>query len=179
MASSRIRSVLIVDDDQTVLSSCARSLRRDRRVVFVASDANTAREQAEVSRLDAAIIDLRLGMTSGLDLIRDLKRAHPNLRIALVSGYLSIATTIMAVRAGADTVLAKPISPREIIRHLENPTAREPDLDETPTLETVEWEHISRVMADTNGNLSEAARRLGIYRQSLQRRLRKKEKAGR
>jgi two-component system, response regulator RegA len=66
------------------------------------------------------------------------------------------------------------------VRHLEEGTTPEPDIHETPSLERVEWEHINRVVADTKGNLSEAARRLGIYRQTLQRRLqRKPPKAGR
>ena len=179
-SSRAIRSVLIVDDDRNLLSACARSLRRGRKV-FIATNASTARKIARVRRtLDAAIADLRLGMTTGIDLVRELKREQPDMLIAMVSGYLSVAAAMAAVRAGADAVLSKPISPRAILRHLEAGTTPEPNLDETPTLARVEWEHISRVLADTDGNISEAAHRLGLYRQTLQRRLRKKPpKAGR
>ena len=129
---------------------------------------------------DAAIVDLRLGEESGIDLIRDLRRLHPDVKIALLSGYLSVTVTMAAVKAGAEVVLSKPVGAREIVRHLEEGTTPEPNIHETPSLERVEWEHINRVVADTKGNLSEAARRLGIYRQTLQRRLqRKPPKAGR
>ena len=178
-SSRAVRSVLIVDDDRNLLAACARSLQRGRKV-FIATNAATARKIARVETLDAAIVDLRLGMTTGIDLVRDLKREQPTMLIALVSGYLSVPAAMAAVRAGADAVLSKPISPRTIIRHLEDGTTPEPDLDYTPTLADVEWEHISRVLADTDGNISEAAHRLGLYRQTLQRRLRKKPpKAGR
>ena len=175
----RVRSVLIVDDDKSVLQSCARSLKAERKV-YTTSDPARARTLISSFKPDAAIIDLRIGTTSGLDLIRDLRRLHPDVKVALMSGYLSVTVTMAAVRAGADVVLSKPVGAREIVRHLEEGTTPEPDIHETPTLERVEWEHMNRVVADTKGNLSEAARRLGIYRQTLQRRLhRTPPKAGR
>jgi two-component system response regulator RegA len=175
MATSRVRSVLVVDDDQSVLTACTRSLRRERKV-YTADNALSARHIARSARPDAVIVDLRLGTGNGLDLIYDLKSDRPDVRVALVSGYLSITIAMQAVKAGAETVLVKPISPREIVRHIEEGTTPEGDVLATPTLERVEWEHISRVVADTNGNISEAARRLGVYRQTLQRRLRKPPK---
>ncbi len=174
----RVRSVLIVDDDRTVLRSCERSLKSERKV-YTAPDTASAIAVVRALKPDAAIVDLRIGDKSGLDLIRELLRLHPSLKIAMLSGYLSVAVTMAAVKAGAELVLSKPIGAREIIRYLEEGTAPEPDIYETPTLQRVEWEHINRVVADADGNLSEAARRLGIYRQTLQRRLHKKPpKAG-
>jgi len=117
-------------------------------------------------------VDLRLGNASGIDLIRELKRDLPDLMVVLCSGYLSVAAAVAAVRAGADIVVFKPITFREILQRIEEST-EEPDLEDTPTLARAEWEHIMRVLADCNGNVSMAARRLGIYRSSLQRRLRK------
>jgi two-component system response regulator RegA len=69
-------------------------------------------------------------------------------------------------------VLFKPIHPTEIVRRLPQLDVEEPAYV-TPTLARAEWEHIQRVLLDCDGNVSEAARRLGILRQSLQRRLRK------
>jgi two-component system, response regulator RegA len=158
-----------------VLAACTRSLRRERKV-YTADNALAARHIARSQRPDVVIVDLRLGTGNGLDLIHDLKADRPEVRIALVSGYLSITIAMQAVKAGAETVLVKPISPKEIVRHIEEGTTPEGDINATPTLERVEWEHISRVVADTNGNISEAARRLGVYRQTLQRRLRKPPK---
>ncbi len=175
----RVRSVLIVDDDRTVLQSCERILKAERKV-YATTDPAHARTLVRMHKPDAAIIDLRLGDESGLDLICDLRKLHPGVKIAMLSGYLSVTVTMAAVKAGAELVLSKPFGPREIIRHLEEGTSPEPDIYETPTLQRVEWEHINRVVADADGNLSEAARRLGIYRHTLQRRLNKKPpKAGR
>jgi two-component system response regulator RegA len=106
-------------------------------------------------------------------LIRELRDANSQLAIALCSGYLSVDVTVAAVRAGADVIAFKPITFREIIERLDEAAAEEPDLDDTPSLARAEWEHIMRVLADCDGNVSAAARRLGIYRSSLQRRLRK------
>lgn len=165
--------MLIVDDDESVLAACARSLKRERQV-YATPDPARARQIAKSFKPDAAIVDLRIGDESGIDLIRDLKRLHPEILIALISGYLSVTVTMAAVRAGAEVVLSKPIGPKEIVRHIEEGTTPDPDINETPTLERVQWEHISRVVADTQGNLTHAARRLGIGRQTLQRWLQRK-----
>jgi two-component system response regulator RegA len=168
-----IRNVLVVDDDETLLASWRRTISRDRTVA-TASDPATARQIAESQEFDLAIIDLRLGTSSGLELIRQLKREQPEILIVLCSGYLSVATAVSGVHAGADVVVFKPITFREILANLEKHEQEQlPELEDTPTLARAEWEHIMRVLADCNNNVSEAARRLGIYRSSLQRRLRK------
>jgi len=163
-------SVLVVDDDEQVLRAWKRTARE--RNVFTASDATTARHLAHTERPDLVIVDLRLGNASGIDLIRELKHDLPDLVLALCSGYLSVAVAVAAVRAGAEIVVFKPITLPEILQRFEDST-NEPDPADTPTLARAEWEHIMRVLADCNGNVSRAARRLGIYRSSLQRRLRK------
>jgi two-component system response regulator RegA len=121
---------------------------------------------------DFVVADIRLGSECGLDLIEALRHAHPGCTIALVSAYLSVALTAVAVRKGAHVVLFKPVHPTEILRRLPA-LAADDHAWRTPTLARAEWEHIQRVLRDCNGNVSEAARRLGILRQSLQRRLRK------
>jgi two-component system response regulator RegA len=167
-----IRTVLAVDDDETLLAALARSLGRDRTILTATTPA-AARALAKSKRPDLAIVDMRLGRESGIELVRNLKSDSPNTVIALVSGYLSVESTVAAVRAGADVILCKPVTAREILRRVERGMPDEPDRRETPTLARAESEHIARVMADCHGNISEAARRLGIYRSSLQRRLRK------
>ncbi|HWU89396.1 MAG TPA: response regulator [Kofleriaceae bacterium] len=167
-----IRSVLAVDDDEHILAGYRRGFGRER-TVFATTDPAAARAFVKDDGCDLAVVDLRLRGESGIALTRDLKRDCPDLLVALCSGYLSVEIAVAAMHAGADAVLFKPVTAREIIRRLEQGPAQEPDLDETPTLARAEWEHITRVLADCNGNVSAAARRLGIYRSSLQRRLRK------
>jgi two-component system response regulator RegA len=166
-----IQTVLAVDDDESVLTALARTIGR-QRTVFTASDATSATKLARCEQPDLAIVDLRLGSSSGLDLVRTLKEESPGTVIALVSGYLSIELTVVAVRAGADFVISKPVTGREILRRVEG-GGETPSLDETPTLAAALSEHVARVISDCHGNVSEAARRLGICRSSLQRRLRR------
>lgn len=140
--------------------------------VVTAKDAATALKVAREARPQLAIVDLRLGGDSGVKLIPELKREHPKMSIALCSSYLSVVSAVAAVQAGADHVLAKPYSIKDALRWVKGEVVPE-DLQETPTLERVEWEHIMRVLADCEGNQSAAARRLGIYRSTLRRRIRK------
>lgn len=167
-----IRTILVVDDDATIVGSWRRSAGSER-TVHAAHDHNGVQRLLSQHSFDLAIVDLRIGSTSGIDIVRELRDYSSELPIALCSGYLSVDVTVAAVRAGADIIAFKPITLREILQRLEENANAEPDLEETPTLARAEWEHIMRVLADCDGNVSAAARRLGIYRSSLQRRLRK------
>jgi two-component system response regulator RegA len=165
-------AVLVVDDDEPWLRACERGFRRLGRTVRTTTTVAGALASANEQSPDLVVADLRIGGESGIDLIEPLRQAHPSCTIVIVSAYLSVALTAAAVRKGAHGVLFKPVHPSEIVRQL-------PQADDashawvTPTLARAEWEHMNRVLLDCNGNVSEAARRLGILRQSLQRRLRK------
>ena len=173
MGKSRpIRTVLVVDDDETIITSWRRGAGSER-TVHAAKDEDNALKLIAKHDFDLAIVDLRIGATSGIDVVRMLRDHSPELPIALCSGYLSIDVTVAAVRAGADIIAFKPITFREVLQRLEENESEAVDLEDTPTLARAEWEHIMRVLADCEGNVSAAARRLGIYRSSLQRRLRK------
>lgn len=141
-------------------------------MVHGARDPGSALRLARAHEFDLAIVDLRLGRASGIELVRDLRAEVPDLLIALCSGYVSVDVTVAAIRAGANAVVYKPTTFKEVLRRVQRP-ADEPDLTDTPTLARAEWEHMMRVLEDCHGNVSAAARRLGIFRSSLQRRLRK------
>lgn len=164
-------AVLLVDDDELFIQSCVRGFRGLGGEVRATGCVDRALVLAAERQPDLVITDVRLAGESGLDLIEPMRRAHPRCTLVVVSAYLSVALAVAAIRKGADLALFKPIHPAEIMRHVEGVDAR--PACETPTLARAEWEHMSRVLADCNGNVSEAARRLGILRQSLQRRLRK------
>lgn len=172
LEQTKIKSVLVLDDDERMLSAMARTLRHSRRV-FTATTSSEAAAVARREKPDLIVVDLRLGSQSGLDIVRELKAEMPSSMFALVSGYLTVDSTVAAVRAGADVVLTKPVTGGEIVRRVEDQATEALDNDTTPTLAQAESEHIARVMTDCNGNISEAARRLGIFRSSLQRRLRR------
>jgi two-component system, response regulator RegA len=169
-----VRSILIFDDDERVTNAIARSLGPNR-MVHRAHDLETALVLARRFTPDLVIVDLNLGDVSGIEVIRILKPELPDATVALISGYLSTDITVAAVKAGADVVMSKPISGKDLLRRVIDDVREAKAGTETPSLAQVEAEHIARVLHDCAGNISEAARRLGIYRSSLQRKLRKND----
>jgi two-component system response regulator RegA len=169
-------SILIIDDDAVFGQRLAASLSmRKFQAVYRPMPIQVSSLCQGVTH---AIVDLRLGEQSGLDLIEPLRQVGCS-RIIVLTGYGSIATAMEAVRRGAINFLCKPASIEEILKALFGEPLMRPhdelpsDSLPTPSLHEVEWEHIQRVLADSAGNISEAAKRLGLHRQSLQRKLRK------
>jgi len=170
-------SLLVVDDDATLRERLAVAFRRRGYEVRTAGNHGEALALAQQDSPELAVVDLRMPGPSGLELIRDLKAIDPETRIVVLTGYGSIATTIDAMRLGAVYYLQKPADADEIIAAFARGDA--PPLEQgssdfaVPSLDRVRWEHISRVLSDCGGNVSEAARRLGVHRRSLQRILQK------
>ena len=169
--------MLVVDDSYAFRERVARAFRERGFQVRTAANYSEAIVVAAEFRPDLAVVDLRMPGESGLRLIRELKQLHEPTRVLILSGFGSIATAIDAVRLGAVNFLPKPADADDILAAFERgqlPVAAPVEMEpETPSLARAEWEHIHRVLADCGGNVSEAARRLGIHRRSLQRKLRK------
>jgi two-component system response regulator RegA len=174
-------SYLIVDDDRPFRERLQRALIARGLSAHTAADHDEALAVAVRERPERAIVDLRMPERSGLEVVRSLRRALPDLRIVMLTGYGSFATAVDAVRLGAANFIAKPADADDILAAFER-AARPPltgvDSDyRAPSLARAEWEHLQRVLADSGGNVSEAARRLGIHRRSLQRKLTKRPPA--
>jgi two-component system response regulator RegA len=167
-----VREVLVIDDDEPWLRAAERGFRALGIAVHTTATRDDGLALAHRHHPDLAIVDVRLGRDAGLELLEPLRAALPSCCIVVLSAYLSVALAVAALRHGADLALFKPVHPAEIIRQVEHREAGIPPAV-TPTLARAEWEHIHRVLRDCDGNITEAARRLGIMRQSLQRRLRK------
>jgi two-component system response regulator RegA len=168
--------VLIVEDDAVLRARLARALRDRGLEVREAKDGAAALALAREDPPEHAVVDLRMPGLSGLDVVQGLKAIDPSTRIVVLTGYGSIATALEAVRLGAVDYLSKPADADQILAALgrdDAATAPAPDEAVTPSLARVEWEHINRVLADCGGNVSQAARLLGIHRRSLQRKLSK------
>ncbi|WLT31918.1 response regulator transcription factor [Geothrix sp. PMB-07] len=164
-------SLLLVDDDATYRERLAKAIAARGFEVRTAEDAEAAVALADADSPEYAVLDLRMPGESGLDLLRRLMAIDPTTKVLMLTGYGSIATALEAVRLGAVNYLTKPADVDDILAAFspERPVSEtSPDL-ETPSLARVEWEHIQRVLQDCDGNLSEAARRLGMHRRSLQR----------
>jgi len=122
------------------------------------------------------LLDLRMPAGNGLDMIERTKSLDPTIVIIILTGYGSIPTAMQALKLGADHYLSKPVDVDQILATYEELTAKSIDKQTpltVPSLARVEWEHIQRVLSDCSGNISQAARLLGIHRRSLQRKLSK------
>jgi two-component system response regulator RegA len=163
------RSVLVVDDDDVFRSRLARALSERG---FDAQGARSHEEAMELARAESpefAVVDLRLPGKSGIDTVRELKHLDPATTVVLLTGYGSIASAVEAVRLGAVQYLSKPVDVDQVLAAFDGAA---PAHDASvPSLARVEWEHINRVLTDCGGNISQAARLLGVHRRSLQRKL--------
>lgn len=122
------------------------------------------------------MVDLRMPGRGGLELVRALHALDASTRIIVLTGYGSIATAVEAVKLGAFNYLPKPADVDDLLLAFSRGPGEPGQVTEDfqpPTLARAEWEHIQRVLADCGGNISEAARRLGLHRRSLQRKLQK------
>lgn len=170
------RELLVVEDDDAFARSLQRSFERRGYHVLRASDLDGARAVLQAHRPGYAVVDLKLaGGASGLACVQLLHEHDPAMVIVVLTGYASIATAVEAVKLGARHYLAKPANTDDI----EAAFARaegdaEVELTERQTsIKTLEWERIHETLAETGFNISETARRLGMHRRTLARKLEK------
>ncbi len=173
------QSILLVDDSFVLRDRLAMAFEERGFRVSVAGTFDEGLAVFRQNPTDLAVLDLRMPGKPGLALLPELKRIRPDTKVLILSGFGSIATAIDAIRLGATNFLPKPADADDILNafarggsEVDVPAAEEEI--PVPTLAQAEWEHIHRVLADCGGNISEAARRLGIHRRSLQRKLRKR-----
>ncbi|WP_188236340.1 response regulator transcription factor [Sphingopyxis sp. LK2115] len=171
------RQLLIVEDDETFARTLKRSFERRGYDVFVADSPEAMDAVLTTARPGYAVVDLKLGSASGLACVQALRAADPAMRIVVLTGFASIATAVEAIKLGASYYLAKPSNTDDIEAAFEraegNPDAA---LDARPSsIKTVEWEHIHQTLVETGFNISETARRLGMHRRTLARKLEKRQ----
>lgn len=171
MSDPGARRLLLVDDDETFRERLARAFRDRGLEVAGAGSSTEALARARDFDPEFAVVDLRMPGPSGMDLVKELVQLVPGIRVVMLTGYGSIATALESVRRGAVDYLTKPADADQILAALEGRRETPPPPQSAPSLERVEWEHIQRVLADCGGNVSQAARVLGIHRRTLQRKL--------
>jgi len=168
---------LIIDDDDVFRNRLCRALTQRGWEVLSAESGDHGLILARDRSPDLALVDLRMPGTGGLDLIPELRATDSSMTIIVLTGYGSIPTTITAMKRGANHYMSKPADADQVLAayaNLQSADERTTELAvEVPSLARVEWEHMQRVMADCGGNVSQAARLLGIHRRSLQRKLSK------
>ncbi len=169
------RSLLIVDDDKPFLQRFARAMESRGFDVKTAESVAEGLAQVASSPPAFAVVDMRLGDGSGLDVISALKERRPDARGIVLTGYGNIATAVNAVKLGAVDYLAKPADADDVCAALTAKTGQKPEPPENPmSADRVRWEHIQRVYELCGRNVSETARRLSMHRRTLQRILAKR-----
>lgn len=168
-------SLLIVDDDKPFLDRLARAM--EGRGFAVETASSVAEGLAAVTKTPPAyaVVDMRLGDGSGLEVISALKDRRPDARGLVLTGYGNIATAVNAVKLGAIDYLSKPADADEVCAALKAGPGETPRLPENPmSADRVRWEHIQRVYELCGRNVSETARQLNMHRRTLQRILAKR-----
>lgn len=169
-------SLLLVDDDPIFNRVLTRALAQRGFAVASAHSLEEAQQRLGESVPEFAVLDLNVGGASGLKLIGVLKGANPGCRILVLTGYASITTAVDAIKLGATQYLAKPVDVDTIVAALDADAEPDPDAapDEPLSVSRLEWEHIQRVLAEHDGNISATARALKMHRRTLQRKLAKR-----
>src|SRR6202048_651860 len=169
------RSLLIVEDDKSFLQRLARAREGRGFAVTTAESVADGLTQVEKAAPAFAVVDMRLGDGSGLDVISALKARRPDARGIILTGYGNIATAVTAVKFGAVDYLAKPADADDVCAPLSAPPGHKAEPPANPmSADRVRWEHIQRVYELCGRNVSETARRLSMHRRTLQRILAKR-----
>lgn len=168
--------LLLVDDDQTFCSVLKPALEKRNFQVFVANDVKAGLDLAEQIEPECAVIDLRIGHDSGLEMVKKLISLDCNTQIVMLTGFASIATAVEAIKLGAIHYLTKPANADEIVSALyKNEGDSSVAINENPlSVKRLEWEHLQKVLMQHDGNISAAARALNMHRRTLQRKLEKR-----
>jgi len=172
-----MKQFLIVDDDVTFARVLARSLEKKNYPVYVANDAVKALSLLkEHLSMTHAVLDLKLAEGTGLQLLPQLLAIQPELKVVMLTGYASVATTVEAIKQGALNYLCKPASTEEILAAFDEEKNSSVELiEESPlSVDRVEWEYIQRQLQSHEGNIAATARALGMHRRTLQRKLQKR-----
>ena len=173
--SSPERVLIIVEDDSAFARTLKRSFERRDYRVLLAGDVQQTKDALKAETPGYAVVDLKLGNDSGLEAVQALHEHDPEMLIVVLTGFASIATAVNAIKLGACNYLVKPSKTDEI----EAAFQREPkDVSaplpgRTTSIKTLEWERIHETLVETGFNISEAARRLGMHRRTLARKLSK------
>ncbi len=169
-------NLLLAEDDEIFSFVMSRALAKHGYQVHIAHNRNEALLIIETIPLQFAILDLRLGNGSGMDLIEPLRHKHKGINIQILTGYGSIATAVEAIKKGANDYLIKPVDIHILLDSLAGKKNNYSNSqDSSPaSLKRLEWEHIQQVLKSCDWNITKAAHELGMHRRTLQRKLNKR-----
>ena len=115
--------LLIVDDELSVRDSLGKWFREEGYEVGTAENANEALTRLAEQRWDAALVDIKMHGTDGIELQRRMHEVDPELIVIIMTGYASVETAVTALKNGAYDYVTKPLDPDEIAHLMEKALA--------------------------------------------------------
>ena len=169
------KSLLIVDDDSPLRDRLARAMEKKGFKVTQADSVKQGTNQARNAPPAFAVVDLRLGDGSGLEVVKEIRELKKDSTVGMLTGYGNIPTAVAAVKAGVIDYIPKPTEADDVESALlALPESKAIPPENPMSADRVKWEHIHRVFELCNRNVSETARRLKMHRRTLQRILSKR-----
>ena len=166
-------NILVVDDDDVLRNRLEKSFLKRGFTVSIAADFDQAVTIVNQVQPELAVLDLKMPGKTGLELLKKIREISPETKVVILTGYGSITNAVETVKLGAVGYVTKPADADQVLAAFEDkPVTPTPEFT-PPSLAEAQWEHIQRVLAESGGNISEAARRLDIPRRTLQRKLKK------
>ena len=170
--------ILLIDDNEQYTRVLKRRFEQHTNLqVQCFTRASEALQFSANVPVSGILLDMMMQEETGLDFVEPLQARFSPVHLIVMTGYASIATTVTAMKRGATDYVAKPIAFKPLLAKLalsnkSNAETQSP-APAPLTAAQIEWEHIQRVLADNQGNISRTAEALGMHRRSLQRKLQK------
>ncbi|MCH8493083.1 MAG: response regulator [Idiomarina sp.] len=166
--------VLMIDDDEAFGRVMLRRLEHHGWIGKHCTSPEQALSEHKQENFTAILLDLNLSGASGLKYLAAIQQQWPQARVIILTGYASIATTVHAIKQGADDYLTKPVEINLLLKTLAG-DGEPPELSDEPvSVDALEWELIQRTLQEHDGNISATARALKMHRRTLQRKLQKR-----
>lgn len=107
-------NLLIVDDERAVREACREAATALGYRTTAAESAEHALRVIDAHNIDVVLLDLRLPGVGGLEVLRQLKKARPDIEIVVVTGHGTVESVVQAMKAGAYDYMTKPFSLEEL-----------------------------------------------------------------
>ncbi len=173
--------ILIVDDDNAVRMSVSLALNRAGFEPWAVGNEDDALAAVRDERVELVILDMNLTLSTtgrqGVEILRKIRVLRPEMPVIIITAWGTIPQAVETMTYGAVDYITKPWSNTDLIARIKKALARSKERNEaeehTETLDEMESEAIRDALRRCGGNMSEAAKLLGITRQSLYRRIEK------
>lgn len=167
--------ILIVDDDNAVRMSLSLTVKTAGFEPLAVGNEAEALMAVRDERIELALLDLNLTLTKtgeqGLEILKKFQVLRPEMPVIIITAWGTIPLAVESINSGAIDFITKPWSNSLLISKIRKALASKKAEQHETTLEDMECKAISDAMKRCGGNLAEAARQLGITRQSLYRRI--------